>query len=63
MTCLHSDLIKYTAGNFLAIAEIRPLTGGSLHKTTVQTERHVDGKVTRGAGGEGLAGVNTMSLK
>ena len=51
-TCI---LIKYIAGNFLAIAQIRPLTGGSLHRTAMQTEGHVDSIVTRGVGGEGLA--------
>ena len=47
--------IKYTAGNFLAIAQIRPLTGGSLHRAAMQTEGRVDGINTRGVGGEGLA--------
>ena len=51
-TCI---LIKYTASNFLAIAQIRPLTWGSLHRTAMQTEGHVDSIVTRGEGGEDLA--------
>ena len=51
-TCIS---IKYTAGNFLAIAQIRPLTGGSLHRAAAQTESRVDFIDTRGVGGEGLA--------
>ena len=51
-TCIS---IKYTAGNFLAIAQIRPLTGGSLHRAAAQTEGCVDCINTRGVGGEGLA--------
>ena len=41
--------IKYTADNFLAVAQIRPLTEGSLHRTAMHSI------VTRGVGGEGLA--------